>query len=83
MRLERAVHRGPACAAWIGLASLFLIAPPPGLDVADNRLTAVANVNALDPDCLPRLGARAHSAESYLGMVSTWFRRLAIIIVAW
>lgn len=48
MRFERALHRGAACAACNGLALLFLVAPPPGLDVADNGLAAVANVNALD-----------------------------------
>ena len=31
-RLDRAVHLGAACALCMGLASLFFIAPPPGLN---------------------------------------------------
>ena len=57
------MHLGAAWALLMGLASTFIATPPPGLDVADNRLSAILYIDALHRDRL--VAAIAVLSESF------------------
>jgi hypothetical protein len=99
LRFESARHLGARCISKsMGLFSCFFVHPPPrGIDRANYRLAAVADVDVLNCHFLLALGSiflqsrdlrrerpgeLVRSALSCCGILSTWARRRANVMVA-